>query len=459
MPTLTISENLTSVETYYETIVFPDLGKKSKIDLVNDFIQIEDRRISIVAKDPKLIVAGNSLKSIFLPNEKSSDGSILDLNITALSNSSFVVSGGKYSNAYITLKDINFPILMYDYTTTTINYGNSQILAGDISVIHTYGQSPRKNIWIIGHEIKEVFAPNNSEFVAAFLDPRVLSRQPANLANSNYNPNNLIGNFTTSLNEKPILSISEFGTLIGNVHYSQVGATSLSLTDYNDIHIGGFDNLPVDILSSKGNDLIIFRNNKDVYSFWDDFQGSNLSPLPTIIVDLENNYCNDGWGGRDTLINVSNVRGSLFNSMKIIGNEENNKFSVYGNNDIINGGKGIDLINIAKWDINVDYEKKIIKDNTNKHLANFENIEAVVVDGFVNVRGNEEDNILIINSGRGGGATLGPGNDTVVFVETIPIQSLKIDLDGGLGVDAIYLYSRFAESAIYKSGDLLSSRS
>ena len=88
-------------------------------------------------------------------------------------------------------------------------------------------------------------------------------------------------------------------------------------------------------IGGEGNDTIISTSNFGASAYW----GSPSS----VYVDLFVGYADDGWGGRDTLINVKNVHGSNHDDT-IIGSSRNDFFYGGNGNDIIDGGAGLDVV-------------------------------------------------------------------------------------------------------------------
>ena len=68
------------------------------------------------------------------------------------------------------------------------------------------------------------------------------------------------------------------------------------------------------------------------------------SPL-AIEVNLAEGWANDGWGGRDTLVNIAEINGSN-HSDRITGNDRDNTFTPRGGRNTVDGGAGIDQVNL-----------------------------------------------------------------------------------------------------------------
>jgi Ca2+-binding RTX toxin-like protein len=82
-----------------------------------------------------------------------------------------------------------------------------------------------------------------------------------------------------------------------------------------------------------GNDLIDGRGGIDRVEYSGETAG--------VTVDLSAGTAQDGSGGTDTLVNIEDVRGSLF-ADTIVGNGENNRLEGSGGDDTIDGGGGFD---------------------------------------------------------------------------------------------------------------------
>ncbi len=64
-----------------------------------------------------------------------------------------------------------------------------------------------------------------------------------------------------------------------------------------------------------------------------------------VVVDLAAGWADDGWGNRDTLIDVSGVHGNGRND-RLLGNAKNNAFFPNGGQDTIDGRDGVDVVGL-----------------------------------------------------------------------------------------------------------------
>jgi Ca2+-binding RTX toxin-like protein len=197
-----------------------------------------------------------------------------------------------------------------------------------------------------------------------------------------------------------------------------------------------------------GNDLIDGRGGTDLVEY-------QLSP-GGIDLNLATGVADDGLGGTDTLLNVENVRGSLFEDV-IVGNGARNVFQGLAGDDIIDGGGEFDA---------VDYSIEVFFRGTGAVIVNLSDVDVdlgpsgviaahTAIDGFgdtdtltsieVVVGTNLSDTIIGdegINLIRGAGGadfmTGGGGNDTFFYVSTgeSPVGDGNRDviLDFGNGV-------------------------
>ena len=92
------------------------------------------------------------------------------------------------------------------------------------------------------------------------------------------------------------------------------------------------------ILAGEGNDTIIFleRSTDARAAYWDDPNG--------VFIDLNKGFAIDGWGDRDTLVNVGAVSLSNF-ADTVIGSSGDDQFDDSWGGDSIDGGPGIDSLN------------------------------------------------------------------------------------------------------------------
>ncbi|WP_284615609.1 tandem-95 repeat protein [Aquabacterium humicola] len=77
--------------------------------------------------------------------------------------------------------------------------------------------------------------------------------------------------------------------------------------------------------------------------WWNQPNAAYWTSPAAIRADLNTGIVEDGWGGRDTLVNINNVAGSNHNDT-MIGNAADNRFWSNGGVDTIDGGAGIDTL-------------------------------------------------------------------------------------------------------------------
>lgn len=69
----------------------------------------------------------------------------------------------------------------------------------------------------------------------------------------------------------------------------------------------------------------------------------------SVTIDLSAGYADDGFGTRDTFIGVINqMWGSPFDD-RLIGNDSDNMFGNSGGHDVIDGGGGVDVVEVGTW--------------------------------------------------------------------------------------------------------------
>ena len=96
-------------------------------------------------------------------------------------------------------------------------------------------------------------------------------------------------------------------------------------------------------LGGPGNDTIEGLSGEP----WLYFEASYWDSPAGIEVNLAEGWANDGWGGRDTLVNVSNVHASNRDD-RVTGNDFDNTFVPKNGRNTVDGAGGVDQINF-EW--------------------------------------------------------------------------------------------------------------
>lgn len=182
-------------------------------------------------------------------------------------------------------------------------------------------------------------------------------------------------------------------------------------------------------ISSEGNDTYKGGVGFDQVSFKDDPAG--------VAANLATGTATDGWGDTDTLISIEMLRGSLFDDT-LIGDKGGNHIRGLGGDDVLNGGKGKDVVRYdrdAKYGgtdgVTVNLKKGTATDGfgDSDKLKNFENV--IGTESKDKIIGSGGKNII---EGDGGNDVLkGLAGKDILFGGTG-----KDKLDGGNGNDKLY---------------------
>jgi Ca2+-binding RTX toxin-like protein len=134
------------------------------------------------------------------------------------------------------------------------------------------------------------------------------------------------------------------------------------------------------ILAGAGNDTIERLVSPD---WWRSVSAAYWDSPNAVTVDLEAGYADDGWGTRDTLINVNNVNGS-WNGDKLYGSSIDNVITTGGGSNVVDGRGGSDTVYLPNPDdkltmddfviaVSVDGRTATIT-STSSLLPNFRNV-------------------------------------------------------------------------------------
>lgn len=136
--------------------------------------------------------------------------------------------------------------------------------------------------------------------------------------------------------------------------------SKLKLADWSGVIRGlaGNDKITggnIHIQGGPGNDTLIGTTPSSTVNYWDAPKG--------IIANLKTGVVEDGWGDRDTLLNIHIIQGSSYPDT-FIGSDIADNIWV-GSGDLVFGGGGIDTVTI--WESSIDW--KITKLGNNKYKA------------------------------------------------------------------------------------------
>lgn len=98
------------------------------------------------------------------------------------------------------------------------------------------------------------------------------------------------------------------------------------------------------VIGGQGNDRI---ERLITTNWWEQVSVAYWDAPAGVVVDLAAGTAEDGWGTRDTLINVAGVNSGGFND-RLYGSDIDNTFSPGGGNDIVDGRGGIDGV-VMPW--------------------------------------------------------------------------------------------------------------
>ena len=246
-------------------------------------------------------------------------------------------------------------------------------------------------------------------------------------------------------------------------------------TIYNDVFIGSDDNNY--FLGRDGTDYYDGGGGSDTITFHIEWSVEEIG----IYVNLTKEYGYDVFGNYETIIDIENVRGSVYDDT-IIGNNEDNYVMGLAGNDYIDGGGGTDTIRYDRdyrrldgpdgnWGdsgISVDLAAGTATDGygDTDTLVRFENVIATPYSDFI--AGNERANVLEGLDGddelygRQGDDTLigGDGEDDLYGdngQDTLIGGSGNDDLWGGKGGD-VFVFTDGSGNDIIHDFDLSGNR-
>jgi|GEM_PF-1741333 len=343
---------------------------------------------------------------------------------------------------------ISSSLAWYDYSQNRWKFDDQELTISGISILQS-PLSAQKNIAIIGSELAEFcIAPETANLIMV-VDPRVILSSRMHF--DNYAFLRLQGPYANP--SQGTIALMDYQSQIGLIDGTFIGCSLLSLTNGNDVFVGGVNSRPVAVLSSKGSDVLVSRNGVDLLSYWDDFQGAkDTAVLPTIRLDMAQGIGIDGYGMTDRVVGFNRIEGSFLNPMDIIGNDGDNFFYLYGNGDRVDGGGGQDVIALDSWDLTYNLKTGRVSDANQQTLAKLSSIEGVMAQGRVDIIGSDRAEIFGFRYGRGGTIEAGGGDDTICFLDSLFGDAFKILIDGGPGHDTLYAYARYSDSEVILTG-------
>lgn len=449
MSSFAFSNTTTQVPGAHTLLDFSVVTLPVFIDLERSAATIGATTVSFDKSKLQDLVLGASTRAVKLPDGpwdylSTNPDTTSQYNLTLKGVGNLAVTGGAQAVSRLSLTGTSYSQLFLDYATDSIWLDGNLITIEHKLHIGTSIQNTSKNVAIFGTKFFEFNVGLHSSNLAAYLRASPLFDARPHLDNIVFLPGN-------GDNIKPasgVLTLGDYGSQLGIVDVSFIGASLLSSTIQNDIHIGSRGFAPLSVLSSRGNDLYVSRNPQDVLSFWDDFQGTKSGAYPVITVDLKQGYAIDGYGNRDTLVGMRNVEGSFLNPMIITGSDDDNTFWLYGHGDRVDGGGGLDILGISPWDFSVDFANGTLRNASGAIAVRFSNIEGVITQGKINVTGDAKNNIVAVEYGRGGTIRLDAGDDTVAFTQTLWGEEYVVTIDGGTGVDRLFPYATYTGSTL-----------
>ena len=150
---------------------------------------------------------------------------------------------------------------------------------------------------------------------------------------------------------------------------------------------GGDDNITWSsgrVIAGAGNDTIIrlTNDNSSVYAtYWTSPKG--------VYIDLQAGYALDGFGTRDTLVNINSIDDSSFNDT-IYGGSGDDWINSYVGQDYIDGRDGVDTVSMtgpaSAWKIDTSVDGRTVKliriDNPTARSAELHHVEWIIFDGY-----------------------------------------------------------------------------
>lgn len=134
------------------------------------------------------------------------------------------------------------------------------------------------------------------------------------------------------------------------------------------------------VLGGAGNDTIERIASTD---WWRSVSAAYWDSPASVTVDLQAGYAEDGWGTRDTLINVNNINGS-WNGDKLYGNQADNVINTGGGSNVVDGRGGNDTVYLPNPDAKLSMDDFVIDvsvdgrtatiTSTSPLLPNFRNV-------------------------------------------------------------------------------------
>lgn len=449
MSSFSFGNTTTQLPGSYTLLDFSAVTLPVAIDLERSTATIGGTAISFDKSKLQDLVLGASTRSVNLPSGaweflSTNPDNTSQYNLSLKEGGNLSITGGAQAVSRLSFSGTPYNHLFLDYASDSIRLDANLITLENKLHIATSIQNTSKNLAVMGTEFFEFSVGLQSSNLVAYLRASPLYDIRPHLDNIVFLP----GNGDTIKPASGVLTLGDYGSQTGVVNASFIGASLVSSTIQDDIHIGSRGFAPLAVLSSRGNDLYVSRNPLDVLTFWDDFQGTKSGAYPVITVDLKQGYAIDGYGNRDTLVGISNVEGSFRNPMTITGSDSDNSFWVYGHGDRIDGGAGTDILGTSLWDFSVDFANATLRDASGAIAVHFSNIEGVITQGKINVTGDAKNNIVAVENGRGGIIRLDAGDDTVVFTQTLWGDGYTVSIDGGTGTDRLFAYATFEGSTI-----------
>lgn len=151
------------------------------------------------------------------------------------------------------------------------------------------------------------------------------------------------------------------------------------------------------VIGGSGADIIerLFISNE----LWRSVQLAYWDSPGDVTVDLQEGWADDGWGDRDTLIGIRDVQGTWRANNTLLGNSDDNQFHISGNNNVVDGRGGNDLvylpwfngvapsINQFEIKVSIDGLSAVISiQGQDNFSATVSNVETLVIGGTVEQR-------------------------------------------------------------------------
>jgi len=423
------------------------------LDLLKKTLSFNGKVIVVSSVPSLIIINNNQYLQIIIPDNLGSitPEAIFDLNISISSCNSLSITGGFNSRTALSLSNFKYSNSFFDYSQNSMQLDGVASVINGPSIINV-SQSSTKNVAILDFKNSEFgLVPNAFNSIDQMQPRSLLAMYAGQTAIDSIGYLNFGG--AGSNPQIGILNDLVFQIENGYVNATFNNCNNVSGSNTNDIFVGGVNSKPTVFASSKGSDIYISKSGLDVLTFWDDFQGTTSGSYPTILIDLNKNYDIDGYGNKDQIFGIHRIYGSVYNPFNIISGPGNNFFWLYGNNDFVDGGAfgGIQTLGFNPQNINVDLLVGTVTNSNGKIIANFKNINSIVVSGLINVTCNNSNTYITVLNGEGGNIKGGKGDDNLFLTQNLLGANYSLNFDGGGGVNYVYVYCPYSEAIIKKT--------